>query len=40
MLDKLDVAMKEADDAAVGSLDEAEQRQLLELLEGVRRRPS
>src|SRR5262245_19644408 len=39
VLDSLDVAMKQADDAAVGSLDDAEQRQLLKLLEGVRKRP-
>lgn len=37
-LDELDAAMREADDAAVGSLDEDEQRQLLKLLEGVRNR--
>lgn len=40
MLEQLDAAMREADDAAVGSLNEAEQRQLLKLLEGVRRRPT
>jgi len=38
VLDRLDAAMKDADDAAVGSLSEAEQRQLLKLLEGVRSR--
>jgi MarR family transcriptional regulator, organic hydroperoxide resistance regulator len=38
VLDRLEAAMKEADDAAVGSLSEAEQRQLLKLLEGVRTR--
>jgi len=38
VLDQLETAMKEADDAAVGSLSEAEQRQLLKLLEGVRSR--
>src|SRR5215510_15146389 len=38
VLDRLEVAMKEADDAAVGSLSEAEQRQLLKLMEGVRTR--
>jgi DNA-binding MarR family transcriptional regulator len=38
VLDRLEAAMKEADDAAVGSLSEAEQRQLLKLLEGVRNR--
>jgi len=38
VLDRLETAMKEADDAAVGSLSEAEQRQLLKLLEGVRHR--
>lgn len=38
VLDRLEAAMKEADDAAVGSLSEAEQRQLLKLLEGVRSR--
>ena len=36
VLDRLEAAMKDADDAAVGSLSEAEQRQLLKLLEGVR----
>lgn len=40
VLDQLDVAMKEADDAAVGSLSEAEQKQLLKLLETARRKPS
>src|SRR6185436_4717185 len=39
VLDELEVAMKEADDVAVGSLNEEEQRQLLTLLEGVRARP-
>ena len=38
VLDRLEAAMKDADDAAVGSLSEAEQRQLLKLLEGVRTR--
>jgi MarR family transcriptional regulator, organic hydroperoxide resistance regulator len=38
VLDKLDAAMKAADDAAVGNLTEDEQRQLLKLLEGVRAR--
>lgn len=38
VLEKLEVAMKEADDVAVGSLSEAEQRQLIKLLEGVRGR--
>jgi DNA-binding MarR family transcriptional regulator len=38
VLDELDAAMKEADDTAVGTLDEEEQRQLLKLLEGVRAR--
>jgi MarR family transcriptional regulator, organic hydroperoxide resistance regulator len=38
VLDRLETAMKEADDVAVGSLSEAEQRQLLKLLEGVRTR--
>jgi DNA-binding MarR family transcriptional regulator len=36
MLDQLDTAMKQADDIAVGSLSESEQRELLKLLEGVR----
>jgi MarR family transcriptional regulator, organic hydroperoxide resistance regulator len=36
VLDELDVAMKEADEIAVGNLSDAEQRQLLKLLEGVR----
>ncbi|HEY9228921.1 MAG TPA: MarR family transcriptional regulator [Gemmatimonadaceae bacterium] len=39
VLEELDAAMKAADDAAVGTLSEAEQRQLLKLLEGVRARP-
>jgi DNA-binding MarR family transcriptional regulator len=38
VLDQLEVAMKEADDVVVGDLSEAEQRQLLKLLEGVRAR--
>jgi DNA-binding MarR family transcriptional regulator len=38
LLDELEVAMKEADDIAVGNLSDAEQRQLLKLLEGVRAR--
>jgi DNA-binding MarR family transcriptional regulator len=38
VLDQLEVAMKEADDVVVGDLSEAEQRQLLKLLEGVRSR--
>jgi DNA-binding MarR family transcriptional regulator len=38
VLDALDVAMKEADDVAVGSLSEEEQRTLLRLLERVRTR--
>lgn len=38
VLDQLEAAMKEADDVAVGNLTEAEQRQLLKLLEGVRAR--
>jgi DNA-binding MarR family transcriptional regulator len=38
VLDALDVAMKEADDVAVGNLSEEEQRQLIRLLEGVRAR--
>jgi MarR family transcriptional regulator, organic hydroperoxide resistance regulator len=38
VLDQLEVAMKEADDVAVGNLTEAEQRQLIHLLEGVRAR--
>ena len=36
VLDALDVAMKDADDAAVGALSEEEQRVLIKLLEGVR----
>ena len=36
VLGELEVAMREADDLAVGSLNEEEQRQLLKLLEGVR----
>jgi MarR family transcriptional regulator, organic hydroperoxide resistance regulator len=36
VLDVLDVAMKDADDAAVGALSEEEQRVLIKLLEGVR----
>ena len=36
MLDKLDADMKEADNVAVGNLSDADQRQLLKLLEGVR----
>ena len=36
MLDELDGEMKEADEVAVGNLSDAEQRQLLKLLEGVR----
>ena len=39
VLDKLDAAMKEADDVAVGMLSDAEQRTLIKLLEGVRARP-
>lgn len=35
-LDELDEAMRQADDVAVGDLDDAEQRQLLKLLERVR----
>ena len=38
VLANLDVAMKEADDTAVGTLNDEEQRQLLKLLEGVRSR--
>ena len=38
VLDALDVAMKEADDVAVGSLTEEEQRTLIKLLERVRTR--
>jgi len=38
VLEKLDEEMREADEVAVGSLDEEEQRQLLKLLEGVRAR--
>jgi DNA-binding MarR family transcriptional regulator len=38
VLEALDVAMKEADDIAVGSLSEEEQRGLIKLLEGVRAR--
>jgi DNA-binding MarR family transcriptional regulator len=38
VLNALDVAMKEADDAAVGVLTEDEQRMLVKLLEGVRAR--
>lgn len=38
VLEQLEVAMKEADDIAVGNLSEEEQRQLLKLLEGVRAR--
>jgi DNA-binding MarR family transcriptional regulator len=36
VLDELDEEMKGADEVAVGSLSDAEQRQLLKLLEGVR----
>jgi DNA-binding MarR family transcriptional regulator len=36
VLDQLEVAMREADDIAVGSLSDDEQRQLLKLLEGAR----
>ena len=36
VLADLEVAMREADDVAVGSLNEEEQRQLLKLLEGAR----
>lgn len=36
VLDELEVAMRKADDIAVGSLNEDEQRQLLKLLEGAR----
>jgi len=36
VVDELDEAMKAADEIAVGSLSEAEQRQLIKLLEGVR----
>src|SRR5262245_37859755 len=36
VLENLDVAMKEADEAAVGALSETDQRQLLRLLEAVR----
>ena len=36
VLADLEVAMREADDTAVGSLNEEEQRQLLKLLEGAR----
>jgi DNA-binding MarR family transcriptional regulator len=36
VLDELEVAMRKADDVAVGSLTEEEQRQLLKLLEGAR----
>ncbi|MGH7618917.1 MAG: MarR family winged helix-turn-helix transcriptional regulator [Gemmatimonadaceae bacterium] len=39
VLDALDIAMKEADDAAVGLLTDDEQRTLITLLEGVRARP-
>jgi DNA-binding MarR family transcriptional regulator len=38
VLEQLDEEMREADEVAVGSLDETEQRQLLKLLEGVRAR--
>lgn len=38
VLENLDVAMKEADEAAVGALSETDQRQLLRLLEQVRNR--
>lgn len=38
VLEQLDVEMREADEIAVGSLTEPEQRQLLKLLEGVRAR--
>lgn len=38
VLNQLEAAMKEADELAVGTLSEDEQRQLLKLLEGVRRR--
>jgi MarR family transcriptional regulator, organic hydroperoxide resistance regulator len=40
VLDQLEQAMRAADDEAVGILSEAEQRQLLKLLEGVRARRS
>ena len=36
ILDELEEEMREADDVAVGNLSDAEQRQLLKLLEGVR----
>jgi DNA-binding MarR family transcriptional regulator len=36
LVTELDEAMKEADEIAVGSLSEAEQKQLIKLLEGVR----
>jgi DNA-binding MarR family transcriptional regulator len=36
VLDELEVAMRKADDVAVGSLNEEEQRLLLKLLEGAR----
>lgn len=36
MVDELDETMKAADEIAVGSLSDAEQRQLIKLLEGVR----
>jgi MarR family transcriptional regulator, organic hydroperoxide resistance regulator len=36
VLDELEVAMRKADDVAVGSLNEEEQRQLLKLLEAAR----
>jgi DNA-binding MarR family transcriptional regulator len=38
ILDELDEEMREADEVAVGNLSEAEQKQLLKLLEGVRAR--
>jgi len=38
VLDRLEAAMKEADNIAVGNLSDEEQRQLLRLLEGVRAR--
>src|SRR6476646_5479722 len=38
IVDELDEEMREADDVAVGNLSEAEQKQLLKLLEGVRTR--
>lgn len=38
VLNQLEAAMKEADELAVGTLSEDEQRQLLKLLEGVRKR--